>query len=310
MKMVLLDGGLFNQVTQYIFARDVEIATGETVYLDDSWFFVSHHESNVEKYAEQENHKYQLNKFLGVKPSLLSDYFTQDVWDALILEFKKKPLVTGGSHMPQLLKNHGLEMTVICEPKMVKYDGNIVYIPYYHYIPQLLEAQGNIYYHGYFTHGDWFMRNKEVFRRELTLPPLQDPEDIETEKQINSCFSVGVHIRRGGYAAQGIELPASYYQEKINELYRKNRKNIHFFIFSDEIDWCKDNAKALGIAALGNKVTFGRTDRTHETNQCDFQLMTMCDSLILSQSVYGYYAALLSPKNQIVINPIKNRGVF
>lgn len=310
MKMVLLDGALFNQVTQYIFARDIEIASGETVYLDDSWFFIPHSEHITEKFERQENHKYQLNKFSGVKPNLLSNYFTRDVWNVLIAELTKKPLVTGGSYMPQVLKDNGLEMTVICEPKMVRYDGNIVYIPYYHYIPQLLEAQGNIYYHGYFTHGDWFMRNRDVFLRELVLPPLQDPEDIEMEKQINNCFSVGVHIRRGGYVAQGIEMPASYYKEKANELYRKNRKNIHFYIFSDDIEWCKKNANELGFTAFGDKVTYGRTDRTRETNQCDFQLMAMCDALILCQSVYGYYAALFSPKKQIVINPVKSRGVF
>lgn len=68
--MVLLDGGLFNQVTQYVFARNLEIATGEAVYLDDSWFFVDHGPA-LESLKKQEKADYQLYKFENAKPNLL-----------------------------------------------------------------------------------------------------------------------------------------------------------------------------------------------------------------------------------------------
>ena len=311
MKMVLLDGALYNQVTQYVFARNLEIHTGEQVLLDDSWFFTEH-ACQVKSVEDQEVHKYQLNKFNGTKPCLLSQYFTREVWAEFMQELKKYPPIYGGSYMPQILKDSGLDIFVICEPKLLRFDGNIAYIPFYHCMPEILDSQGNVYFHGYFTHGEWFMRHREVFMDELTLPPLSEKEDIEMAEKIRRSFSVSIHIRRGGYALQGFALPDEYYASVIKDVRRKFKKrDPHYFVFSDDIDWCVENAVSLGLESISKSVTFGRTGRTIENNHCDSQLMATCDVMILSRSVYSYYAALLNAKtNKVIYNPVKGRGVF
>ena len=317
MKIVLLDGGLVNQVTQYVFARNLEIHTGEQVLLDDSWFFIEH-DSIIKSSEKQEIHNYQLHKFANARPNLLSQYFAPDVWKEILIELRKYPPIQGGSYIPQVLKDNGLDLFVICEPKLLKFDGSIAYISYYHCFPEILDAQGNVYYHGYFTHGGWFMRHKDIFLEELALPPLQEKEDIEMAQKIHDSFSVCIHVRRGVYAAQGVTLPDSYYKNTIEVLEEKFKdkdafqdRDIHYFVFSDDIDWCRENAESLGFSLVSDKLTYGRTGRTIENNHCDMQLMAMCDVMVLSRSVYSYYAALFNPKeSKAVLNPIEGRGVF
>jgi len=66
MKICLCNGGLGNQVFQYIFSRWIELASGEPCFLDDSAFW-----------GEQIEHNgFEIRKvFPNAKPRLLSGFF-------------------------------------------------------------------------------------------------------------------------------------------------------------------------------------------------------------------------------------------
>lgn len=320
MKTVLLDGGLANQMTQYIFARCLqEEHPDELVLLDDLWFYCRH-ETICERAAEIEHHEFQLSKFPNLKQiPYASSYFDSDVWAEIINIAQKRPPLNGGSYLPQILKDSGLDFFMIAEAPIYQFDGMVARMPYYHYMPEMLQAQGNAYYFGWFTHGGWFMRHEKLFRHEFEFPPLWQPYDLEMAKEIAESTAVSLHIRRGGYAARGQTTPESYFQEAIQAVckeLRRVRKTLkrppHFFIFSDEIEWCKEHAKEYGITNIPYPVTYGHAERTHKDNHCDMQLMAQCDIMILElRSVYSYMAALLNPKaNKTVINPNKKRGIF
>ncbi len=318
MKIVLLDGALANQMTQYIFARCLQKETNDTVYLDDL-FFHNPHSDYCESAASLEKHQYQLNKFSNLaKTPLMSEYFDPDVWEEIKKQAAKMGRLDCGSHLPQILKDNGLNFFMIEETSLSKFDGMIAKMPFYYCIPEMLAAQGNVYYYGWFTNGGWFMRHAEMFRHELELPPLTSEADLEMEKEIDQSFSIGVHIRcGGGYKASGIAFPAEYYKEQIQNICsslktkRNGLKKTHIFIFADDIAWCKQNFKKLGLDKIPYPVTFGQQDRGPDDNQNDMKLLSMCDVMIINNSVYGYMAALLNDKpNKIVINPIKSRGVF
>lgn len=92
MKIQFLNGGLANQVFQYIFVRFAEMHhPGEQWFLDDSFFFVN-----------DIHNGYELEKVFGVKPNLLSNYFEEDVWQELI-RLKKE-----GSSIPQSFQEMGI----------------------------------------------------------------------------------------------------------------------------------------------------------------------------------------------------------
>lgn len=322
MKIVLLDGALANQMTQYIFARCLEEelqGTEEQVFLDDLWFYCPH-EVLARQAGEIENHRYQLDKFPHLKKvRLMSEYFEPDVWREIIRIASEKTPLRGGSHLPQILKDSGLDLFMIAEAPLYFFDGKIARMPYYHYMPEMLKSQGDAYYFGWFTHGGWFMSHAEMFQRELELPPLCEPADVEMLDAIHRSLAVSIHIRRGGYALVGNTTPAEYFRNSLNLVVKKlrterknSRKKPHFFIFSDEIDWCKEHASEYGLDSIPYEVSYCRANRGPDNNQCDMQLMAECDIMILEfNSVYSYMAALLNKKpDKLVINPNKGRGIF
>ncbi|MHB8066213.1 MAG: alpha-1,2-fucosyltransferase [Ruminiclostridium sp.] len=317
MKIVLLDGGLANQMTQYIFARCLEEETNDAVFLDDLWFHVQH-DSLTESVSAIENHSYQLDKFPNIKKiPLMSEYFDKKVWEEIVNLSKKIGPLNGGSWLPQILKSNGLEFFMIAEAPLYRFDGMVARMPYYNYIPEMLKAQGNVYYFGWFTNGGWFMKYEKMFRHELSLPILENEADIKMANEIYSSFSIGIHIRcSGGYKAQGITFGPEYYSNQIDNICKQVKNKTHvsppiFFIFSDDIKWCKDNFENLGLDKVPYQITFGEQNRRPNDNQCDMKLMSMCDILLLNNSVYGYMAALLNDKpEKIIINPIKTRGIF
>jgi hypothetical protein len=317
MKIVLLDGGLANQMTQYIFARCLEEETKDAVFLDDLWFHVKH-DSLTESVSAIENHRYQLDKFPNIKKiPLMSEYFNKDVWEEIVNLSKRLGPLNGGSWLPQILKSNGFEFFMIAEAPLYKFDGMVARMPYYYYIPEMLKAQGNVYYFGWFTNGGWFMQHEKMLRHELSLPILKNEADIKMANEISGSYSLGIHIRcSGGYKAQGIAWGSEYYSNQISHICDqvKDKTHVnppHFFIFSDDIKWCRDNFENLGLNKVPYQITFGEQDRSQDDNQCDLKLMSMCDVLLLSNSVYGYMAALLNAKpEKIIINPVKTRGIF
>ena len=56
---------------------------------------------------------------------------------------------------------------------------------------------------------------------------------------------MGIHIRRGDYVHnKRLALcSGSYYEECIKKI-KEKRKNPHFFIFSTDMEWAKENIKA------------------------------------------------------------------
>jgi hypothetical protein len=322
MKIVLLDGGFANQMTQYIFARCLQEESNEPVFLDDLFFHVRCTENAESVIMPVDKGHYQLDKFPNInKIPLMSEYFDKDVWENIVRCSTEMGAIDGGSWLPQILKNNGLNFFMIAEAPIYRFDGMVARMPYYHYIPEMLKAQGNAYYFGWFTNGGWFMSHEKMFRHELSLPAFMSKTDLEMAFEIERSKSVGVHIRcSGGYKAHGIAYPPEYYKKQIgsicehiksNKKLRSDIKPPHFFVFSDDIAWCKNNIKQLGLKDLPYPVTFGQPDRGPDDNQNDMKLLSMCDILLLNNSVYGYMAALLNEKPQkIVINPVKSRGVF
>lgn len=319
MKIVLLDGAFANQMTQYIFARCLQEETTDAVFLDDLYFHVRHTDF-CESAAPIEKHHYQLDKLPNIKKiPRMSEYFDQDVWQEIIRRSSEMGPLDCGSHLPQILKDNGLEFFMIAEAPVYKFDGMVARMPYYYCIPEMLAAQGNVYYYGWFTNGGWFMRHEKALRHELALPPLKSAADLNMAKEIEQSFSIGVHVRcGGGFKASGNALPAEYYKKQIENICNqlKSMKNTlprkpHIYIFADDIAWCKDNFSEFGLDKVPYPVTFGQQDRGPDDNQNDMKLLSMCDVTILNNSVYGYMAALLNSKpNKAVVNPVKTRGVF
>lgn len=290
MKIQYLNGGLANQVFQYIFVRFAELHNpqSEPWLIDDSFFFVQ----NV-------HNGYELEKVFGIQANLLSKYFDEDVWQELIRNKK------AGISIPQSFKNLGFDIQMVSEASNYKehnpFDGKIYSIPVNEFHPEITGLPlPNIYYHGYWINTKWFQTYADILRKELTFPPITDTRNADYARQICDTHSIGVHLRLGDYVTLGWSLENNYYLQSMTGLLEKYPEST-FFIFSDDLEWCKLHAHELGFD-LTDRLVFVEGN-THGDNFRDLQLMSMCKGLLMSNSAFCFLAALLNKDLRICIQP-------
>lgn len=292
MRIQYLNGGLANQAFQYIFARFAELyyPDGGKVYLDDSFFFYNHVHNG-----------YELNKVFGIKANLLSDYFTDDVWQAIVQERKK------GTYLVDIFKKLGIdyqgiyECRDIQEPITIKNDSVLVKMETF--IPDIVKTKVNTIYHGYWIMKDWFQTYQNVFMDEFCFPAIIDEKNKQYLQDIEDTMSVAFHVRKGDYVTLNVSLPEWFYKETAERVLSKYPDAV-FFVFSDDTIWCKEHEKELGFDKAMRTVYV--EVNTNGNNYRDLQLMTMCKGIILSNSAFSYLAGLLN-KQKIFWQNFYNR---
>jgi len=107
-----------------------------------------------------------------------------------------------------------------------------------------------------------------------------------------------IHVRRGDYVRL-----SNYHPPQKMEYFNKaieiiGNKSDLFFIFSDDIQWCKDNFKGKNFVFIEG-----------EKNWTDLFLMSFCKHNIISNSTFSWWSAYLNcNKNKIVVFPKKWLG--
>lgn len=288
MKIALCNGGLANQTFQYIFSRFVELEGGEPCFLDNAAFYTEHLQHNG----------YEISKvFPNARPRLLSEAFSEDVWEYM----------TERGNIAQQLRDAGEDFTLVAETEDYRFDGNVVTVPTNEYMPWLASIKGNVYYHGYWLNQSWLKgRHKGILRHELEFVPLTDDRNKRYEEEIRKTTSVALHVRRGDYVKLHFDTPVEKYCQAVN-IMKEQLEDAHFFLFSDDIDWCKANREKMGLQA--DAVTFVEGNDRDGKNYIDMQLMTYCKNVILaSTSAFSYLAALLNQNERIgIINMTKRK---
>lgn len=287
MRIVLLNGGLGNQVFQYFFARFAErTCPEEKWFFDDSSFFIS-----------KAHNGYELEKVFGIKANLLSNYFDRDVWDEIIRQRREEKL-----SLASIFLNMGMPLVALAESPDVSFQGKILYTKANEFHPELTRLPyQNMYYHGYWINKNWFSSYREENLAELAFPELTGEHNREYADMIASCLSVGVHIRRGDFVTLGWSLPEAYYLESCKHILNQH-PNACFFVFSDDIEWCMENAEALGLN-LSPHTTYV-SGNMGGRNYIDLQLLSMCKGMILSMSSFCYLAALMDRNLTFWVNPL------
>lgn len=289
MKIQFLNGGLANQSFQYIFAKYYELShPGEVMYMDDSYFAVN-----------TVHNGYELEKVFGIRPHMLSGCFDDTVW-GFILEEKRR-----GKSIPQIFCENQIEIHMLSEvgedhKHFNPFDGQVFAVPCNQYLPDILDLPGNLYYHGYWINKKWFARYQENFLQEFCFPEITDEKNIRYMEQIRSSLSVSVHIRRGDYVRLGFQQDPLIYRYYLKQFVRQVPGEWHLFVFSDDIGWCREHAKELGISYF-HEVTYVEGN-IEGNNYRDMQLMSMCKAMVVSNSAFCYLAALLNTEKQYVFN--------
>ena len=93
--------------------------------------------------------------------------------------------------------------------------------------------------------------------------------------------------------------PLSYYTAAIN-YFEKKVTGSEFFVFSDDLQWCKDNLSSIYPIHFVGEELAGNSGIGH------FYLMKECKYFIISNSTFAWWAAWLGEHSKkMVIYPLK-----
>ena len=119
-------------------------------------------------------------------------------------------------------------------------------------------------------------------------------------EQVTGEKSVAVHIRRGDYLQINGALPMDYYERALRLICDKMGKDLSFYIFSDDLDYCRDYFKRHENAL---NITYVQYESDNTTLD-DLLIMSKCKSMIIANSTYSWWAAWLNQNpDKIVICP-------
>lgn len=220
------------------------------------------------------------------------------------------------SSAPSLRRHHGFEIRRIF-PK-VNLHGR--YLPYIigrplhifcYYILKFclrmknIESEGEetLWIRGYWQDVRYTEPIRETLLSEFEFRPIDDPVNAALIEQINGCNAVSLHVRRGDYMhSQNRDIfwglcNDDYYRRAVEHI-RANVENPRFFIFSDDVQWVKDNLGMEDAVVVDNNS--GRSSFR------DMQLMSACSHNIIANSSFSWWGAWLNRNpEKIVIAPAK-----
>lgn len=159
---------------------------------------------------------------------------------------------------------------------------------------RLLNPLKNAYIEGYFQNAQ-----KEIFKSFILKNILSNYSTELYNKILNTNYSYSIHIRRGDYLDNDNKnifgtCDLDYYNNAINIINSQHKHT--FFIFSNDIEWCKENFITNNIIFIDNK-------EERPPNE-DIYLMSLCKNNIIANSSFSWWASWLNlNKNKIVIAP-------
>lgn len=170
--------------------------------------------------------------------------------------------------------------------------------------PRILKLPDNIYLEGYWPSEKYFIDIADIIRSDFTIKTPQTGKNKELAEMIDSKQSVSIHIRRGDYVFDkqtnqthgtcGLD----YYHSCIESLVRSIAEP-HFFVFSDDPEWCRNN-----LQVPYPLIFVSHNDMAHSYE--DMRLMSQCKHNIIANSTFSWWAAWLNlNKNKLVFAPRK-----
>lgn len=153
------------------------------------------------------------------------------------------------------------------------------------------EIEGDVLIDGFFQSEKYFKHNRQsVLDMFIFDFKLDKKYDFLKKNKITS-----IHVRRGDYVNFPNHHPTQslkYYLEGIEIL---KRETDLFVVFSDDINWCKENFKLDNIFYIEN-----------EKDYIELYLMSICSHNIISNSSFSWWGAWLNKnESKKVISPLK-----
>lgn len=175
---------------------------------------------------------------------------------------------------------------------------------HFHFDPEVLLLFDGICFEGYCQSEKYFVGISDIIHQELSVKYPLSGKNKEMAEQILSSAAVGVHIRRADYMpntyAEQLFEPCSldYYMSAVKHIAEAAR-DPHFFIFTDDKTWARENFRLPYPVTL---VNHNGPDKNYE----DMRLMSLCKHNIIANSSFSWWGAWLNKNpGKIVFAPKK-----
>ncbi|MFA5322579.1 MAG: alpha-1,2-fucosyltransferase [Smithella sp.] len=270
MNIIQIWGGLGNQMFQYAFAKGLVYKTGEPFSVDLSFFDTQDplHRCCVRTY--------ELERVFGLK-------FPVAEKDVIRQLQKKSPFnwLVGRNLKIHAINPWRRDRDEKFHPEM--------------WNPIRPKGTG-VYYKGYWQHEQYFEFIADEVRLDFTFKPLTSRYSQGLLQQIKDSSSISLHVRRTDFVGSQNETSFDYYLEAIRKIIEQQvlmNTRPHLFIFSDDIEWVKNNFRAdLPVTCV---------DQTTDPAE-DMCLMSQCQHNILApKSSFSWWAAWLNRNPQKIV---------
>jgi hypothetical protein len=271
--IVNLKGRLGNQMFQYAFAKTLLLKYDSPVFLDSSNFSIHSNIFDVNSFVSP-NREFRLDIF-EITLSLADVERVISVQNKLygnsiISKIKRKV----SNYLP--LHNYFLYETKhgFQKNKLRKHD----------------------YFDGYWQSELYFSQYKEEILNDFKFKDRLLLEQNQFFNMIHTSNSIAIHVRRGDYLEYPMfELLTDEYYESAIQLIKSKVSNPVYFIFSDDINWVKENMfKHMEVVFVENN-----------SEAQDLFLMSNCKHNVIANSTFSWWGAYLNKSvSKIVISPI------
>ena len=278
-----IKGGLANQMFQYAFFQTVCKLNNYELFLDLSWFDNSEVEQwNIDS-KKIKTCCFQINVFE-------SNHNIFNMHDTTYLFHKRYPgyknfILRKIYNQIEKLKPYHKKVFISQKSKL--------------YDEKLLKIKSNSHVTGFFQHHQYLDLNRNAILKCFQLKKeSQNKNFLDLKNRFVNCKSISVHVRRGDYVGLNHACSENYFNSAIQYIMSKV-KNAEFFIFSDDIDWCKTH---LSFQSAPNFID----DKYDLEDYHELMLMKYCKHNVISNSSFSWWGAWLNENpNKIIIYPDK-----
>lgn len=163
---------------------------------------------------------------------------------------------------------------------------------------QTLTAPNNSYLIGYWQCFGYFSAIDDVIKKDFRITTSLSEEAAAMAEMIESTNSVCINVRRTDFLTSQHGTCGHDYYEKGIEILSEKIGQLTIFVFSDDMDWCRDNLKfSQQTIYVGQECAGKKFDNYLE-------LMRRCKYFVIPNSTFAWWAAWLCDyRGKIVIAP-------
>ena len=282
MIIVRISGGLGNQMFQYAFGRALASKNKTELLLDLSGLLAK--EGEMQRYFSLDifNTKYKVATKKDFKALGIGDPSDQ----SLLAKAKRYVRRTYESFFPLEKRKDIIE-------------------PEYLFVPEIATLGDNHYFAGIWQSEKYFKTVEKELRADFTFREKITGDFARIATMIRESDSVCINVRRADYVtdpkiSSKLGFIGKKYYENAVSFMQKRSSDARFFVFSDDMDWCKENLDFIPNVFFVSHEHAGKSFGNY------LQLMSLSRHYIIPNSTFAWWAVWLNVNpGKIVIAPKK-----